>query len=86
MQLLISNLPVSTTAEDVHRLLTEQLGAPAPLDIRLETGAGERNALACVRYPEDAPTALGKVLDEKISGLHYQGHDLDATISHNFKE
>ncbi|WP_348943935.1 hypothetical protein ABHF33_10565 [Chitinibacter sp. FCG-7] len=86
MQLVIGNLPVESTAEDIYTLLTQQLGAPEPTEIRVENGNGERNALAIVRYPDDTPEALGKVLDDKLSGLHYQGHDLDATVTHHFKE
>lgn len=85
MQLLISNLPADTSVADVHTLLTQQIGAAEPLDIRVESGEAGRNALAFIRYPEDSPEALGRVLDDKISGLHYKGHDLDAAVTHNFK-
>jgi hypothetical protein len=86
MQLLISNLPSDTSNDDVLTLLTQQLGAPAPAEIRVEAGDASRNALAFIRYPDDTPATLGKVLDDKISGLHYKGHDLDAAVTHNFKE
>ncbi|WP_373974308.1 hypothetical protein NT239_11745 [Chitinibacter sp. SCUT-21] len=86
MQLLISNLPVETSQAEVLSLLTQQLGAPEPLEVRVEVGEGGRNALAFVRYPNDTPETLGRVLDDKISGLHYKGHDLDAAVTHNFKE
>ncbi|WP_410500090.1 hypothetical protein [Chitinibacter sp. S2-10] len=86
MQILISNLPVDTSIDDVLVLLTKQLGAPEPTDVRVDAGDGGRNAVAFVRYPDDSPAALGKVLDEKISGLHYKGHDLDAAVTHKFKE
>lgn len=86
MQLLISNLPVDTCSEDVLQLLTEQLGAPAPVEVKVEAGDAGRNAIAYIRYPAETPATLGKVLDDKISGLHYKGHDLDAAVTHNFKD
>jgi hypothetical protein len=86
MQLLITNLPVDTSSEDVVTLITQQLGAPEPLEVRVEAGDGGRNALAFIRYPAETPETLGRVLDDKISGLHYKGHDLDAAVTHNFKE
>jgi hypothetical protein len=85
MQIVITNFPPATTLEDVTALLVEQIGAPAPVEITLNEGMGI-NTIALVQYPADAPQALGDALVNKLSGLHFKGHDLNATVTHSFKE
>lgn len=83
MQIVIANFPPAVTLEEVNALLVTQLGAPEPLEITLSMGI---NTIALVQYPADAPHALGEALVSKLSGLHYKGHDLNATVTHSFKE
>lgn len=85
MQIIIGNLPAAVTLDDVNALLVQQIGAPAPLEITLNQGMGI-NTVALVQYPADAPNALGDALVGKLKGLHYKGNELNATVSHNFKE
>ncbi len=85
MQIVIGNLPSTATLDDVSALLVTQIGAPEPLEVTLNEGMGI-NAIALVQYPADAPQALGAALVSKLNGLHYKGHDLSATVTHNFKE
>ncbi len=85
MQIVIANFPPAVTLDDVNALLVTQIGAPEPVEITLNEGMGI-NTIALVQYPADAPQALGDALVNKLSGLHYKGHDLNATVTHSFKE
>ena len=85
MQIIIGNFPPATSLDDVTALLVEQIGAPAPVEITLNEGMGI-NTIALVQYPPDASQALGEALIGKLNGLHYKGHDLNATVTHSFKE
>jgi len=85
MQILIGNLPATVTLDDVNALLITQIGAPEPLEVTLNQGMGI-NTIALVQYAADAPKALGEALVGKLRGLNYKGHDLNATVTHNFKE
>lgn len=85
MQIIIGNFPPATSIEDVTELLVNQLGAPQPTEITLNEGLGI-NSIALLQYPADAPRALGDALVSKLNGHHYKGFDLNATVTHNFKE
>jgi hypothetical protein len=85
MQIVIGNLPPETSSADITTLLVEHLGAPEPVSVEIQEGLGER-LLAVVIYPENSPAALGKVLSDKLNGLHYKARDLNATLAHSFKE
>ncbi len=85
MQIIIANFPPATRVEEVNELLVTELGAPMPVEITINVGMGA-NAMALIQYPTDAPHALGDVLVNRLNGHHYKGFDLNASVTHSFKD
>ena len=85
MHLVIGNFPPATSKDDVADLLQNHFGATAPADISISEGGGVA-LIALVHFSKDEPHTLYDVLADKLNGFHYKGRDLNANVTHNFKD
>ncbi|MBY0445118.1 MAG: hypothetical protein K2Q15_07920 [Burkholderiales bacterium] len=84
MQVLIGNLPLETTVEDVRSLLTDEIGLNEFGDICLADG-GKDSVIAMVLLHTQSPAAAD-VLTEKVSNFFWKGRNLTASHTHMFTE
>jgi hypothetical protein len=84
MQIVIGNLPPETTVEDIHSLLSNDIGLHDFGTISI-TESNSENVLALVQIHTDS-AAAADVLTAKITDFHWKGRKLTSSHTHMFKE